>query len=92
MSTLIVVDLTPVDAEILKAYSANAAETLKPFGGEFLAKGAISALHGDSQFTTKVVIQFPDRERAVNWYDSAAYQRLIPNRDMGMDSQFHLVT
>ena len=91
MSTLIVVDLTPTDTEKLSAYSAQAAETLKPYAGEFLAKGSIEALHGDNRFTTKVVIQFPDRESAVNWYQSDAYQAIIPTRDQGMDSQFHLV-
>ena len=46
MSTLIIVDLTPTDTEKLGAYSAQAAETLKPYGGEFLAKGPIESLHG----------------------------------------------
>jgi uncharacterized protein (DUF1330 family) len=91
MSTLIIVDLTPTDKEKLGAYSAQAGETLKPYGGEFLAKGPIEILHGDASFTTKVVIQFPDRESAVNWYQSDAYQAIIPNRDQGMDSQFHLI-
>ena len=91
MPTLIVVDLTPTDTEKLGAYSAQAAETLKPYGGEFLAKGPIETLHGDASFTTKVVIQFPDRESAVNWYHSDAYQAIIPTRNQGMNGQFHLV-
>lgn len=72
MSALII-DLTPTDKEKLTAYSTQAAQTLLPYGGEFLAKGAIEALHGDSTFSTKVVIQFPDRESATNWYASKAY-------------------
>ena len=91
MTALIIVDLTPTDKEKLSAYSAMAAETLVLFGGEFLAKGPIEALHGESAFQTKVVIQFPDRDSAMNWYRSAAYQEIIPVRDQGMDSQFHLV-
>ncbi|MGK0440776.1 MAG: hypothetical protein ACJA0N_000571 [Pseudohongiellaceae bacterium] len=91
MATLIIVDLTPTDKQKLGAYSTQAAETLKPYGGEFLAKGPIEALHGATSFTTKVVIRFPDRESAVNWYHSDAYQAIIPTRDQGMDSQFHLV-
>lgn len=91
MPTLVVVDLTPTDSEKLRTYSAQAAQTLTPYGGEFLAKGPVEALHGDVRFTTKVVIQFPDRQNAVNWYQSDAYQAIIPTRDQGMDSQFHLV-
>jgi len=91
MTTLIIVDLTPTDSEKLRAYSAQAAATLTPYGGEFLAKGAIEVLHGDASFTTKVVIQFPDRKNAEDWYRSDAYQAIIPTRDQGMDSQFHLL-
>ena len=91
MSALIIVDLTPIDKEQLSNYSALAAETLVPFSGQFLAKGPIETLHGDSDFQTKVVIQFPDRESAVNWYASEAYQRIIPTRNLGMNSQFHLI-
>ena len=91
MSALIIVDLTPTDQDALCAYSALAAQTLIPFAGEFIAKGPIEALHGDASYSVKVVIQFPDRERAQSWYQSAAYQAIIPTRDQGMDSQFHLV-
>ncbi|PCJ33890.1 MAG: hypothetical protein COA99_15180 [Moraxellaceae bacterium] len=91
MSALIIVDLTPTDKEMLSTYSALAVDTLVPFGGEFIAKGAIQALHGKAAFGTKVVIQFPSRENAENWYASDAYQAIIPTRDKGMDSQFHLV-
>lgn len=91
MTALITVDLTPTNKEQLGFYSAKAAETLIPFGGEFIAKGAIEALHGNSIFQTKVVIKFPDRDSATDWYHSDAYKQIIPTLDKGMQSQFHLV-
>lgn len=91
MTAIITVDLTPTDKDKLKSYSALAADTLIPFGGKFIAKGPITVLHGDTTFSTKVIIQFPDQENAKNWYESEAYQTLIPNRDKGMKSQFHLI-
>jgi len=91
MSALVIIDLTPIDKEKLSTYSTMAAEALVPYDGEFLAKGAIEVLHGESAFQTKVVILFPDRNKAMNWYQSAAYQALIPMRNQGMHSQFHLV-
>ncbi len=91
MTALIIVDLTPTDKDKLSVYGAMAAETLVPYDGEFLAKGAIDVLHGESAFQSKVVIQFPDRDSAMNWYHSEAYQRIIAVRDQGMKSQFHLV-
>jgi uncharacterized protein (DUF1330 family) len=91
MSALIIVDLTVKDSEKLQHYGALAAKTISNFNGELIAKSAIEALHGNANFTTKVVIQFPDKETATAWYSSAEYQAIIPIRDQGIDSQFHLV-
>ncbi|MBD5769629.1 DUF1330 domain-containing protein [Marinomonas colpomeniae] len=91
MKTLVIVNLTPVDKTKLTEYSALAAETLKPFNGHFIAKGAIETLHGEATHPMKAVIEFPDKESAKNWYNSDAYQAIIPLRDSGMESQFHLV-
>lgn len=91
MTALIIVDLTVIEKDHLASYSAMAADTLVAYEGEFLAKGPIETLHGESIFQTKVVIQFPDRDRAINWYHSEPYQQIIPIRDQGMKSQFHLV-
>lgn len=91
MTSLIIVDLTPIDKIKLAEYSALAAETFKPFNGRFIAKGEIETLHGDTAHPMKAVIEFPDKESARNWYNSDAYQAIIPLRNSGMTSQFHLV-
>jgi uncharacterized protein (DUF1330 family) len=90
MTALIIVDLSPTDNECLKEYSALAAKTLIQYQGEFISKGDIHALHGESSFKKKVIIQFPDKKSAENWYHSEDYQKIIPIRELGMKSQFHL--
>ena len=91
MSAYIVVDLTPTDVEKLQEYRTAGAVTVARYDGEFVVKGAIEPLNGGSHHQTKVIIQFPDREAALNWYQSDDYQALIPLRDRGMDATFHLV-
>ena len=91
MKTLVIVDLTPINKTQLTQYSALAADTLKPFDGQFIAKGEIEVLHGEAPHPIKAVIQFPDKLRAKHWYNSAAYQAIIPLREQGMECQFHLV-
>jgi uncharacterized protein (DUF1330 family) len=91
MQNLVIVDLTPTNKTQLSEYSALAAETLKPFNGQFIAKGEIQVLHGEASHPIKAVIQFPDKQSAKDWYNSAAYQAIIPLREQGMDCQFHLV-
>ena len=91
MSAFIIVDMTPLDPNKLKEYGAAAASTIARHQGEFVVKGPIESLNGDSAHQNKVVIEFPDKQTALNWYHSAEYQALIPIRDLGMDSVFHLV-
>jgi uncharacterized protein (DUF1330 family) len=91
MTAFIVVDLTPADAEKAQAYGAAAATTVTNYDGEFVVKGEIEALNGGDHHQTKAIIKFPDREAALNWYQSDEYQTLIPLRDQGFDSIFHLV-
>jgi len=91
MSAYIIVDLSSIDNEKLKQYGTEAAETLASFGGEFLVKRPIEVLHGTAKLPTKVIIEFPDRERASGWYHSPAYQAVIDLRDQTITSQFHLV-
>lgn len=91
MPAYIVVDLIPTDASKLQKYSTLAVETLIPYEGEFLVKGPIEALHGEQRLKSKVIIAFPDRENASDWYHSDAYQAIVSLRNEAMDSQFHLV-
>jgi uncharacterized protein (DUF1330 family) len=91
MKSLVIVDLTPINKTQLAEYSALAAATLKPYNGEFIAKGEIEVLHGEAAHPMKAVIQFADKQSAKDWYNSDAYQGLIALREKGMESQFHLV-
>lgn len=91
MTCLVIVDLTPIDKAQLGQYSEQAAKTVAAFDGHFIAKGAIEVLHGEASHPMKAVIQFPDKDTARNWYQSEAYQALIPQRELGMNSQFHLL-
>ncbi|BFM50765.1 DUF1330 domain-containing protein [Marinomonas sp. THO17] len=91
MPSYIVVDLTPLDKEKLSEYSALAADTFAPYHGHFIAKGAIEVLHGDALHPMKAIIEFPDKESAKAWYESPAYQALIPLREKGISSNFHLI-
>ncbi|GLR69821.1 DUF1330 domain-containing protein [Agaribacter marinus] len=91
MTAYVVVDLNVNDAEKLAQYSALAAKSIAEYKGEFIAKSPITVLHGGNDFTTKVIIQFPDKGSAEAWYNSHDYQGIIAIRDQAMNSQFHLL-
>jgi len=92
MSTYIIVGFTPKDKKSLQQYRASAPATLAKYSGKMLVKGPIEQLHGKSAFQMQVIINFPTKEHAYNWYQSPEYQALIETRNAGMDSQFQLVS
>src|SRR5882757_4129753 len=61
-------------------YAPKVAGTVQPYGGRFLVGGGkLTALEGDvpQRF---VIIAFDSVEKARGWYDSPAYQQLVPIR------------
>lgn len=91
MVAYLIVRSTPKDREKLRHYAAVVPTTLAQHSGEILAKGPLESLHGNSNYKNQVIIAFPSKEKANQWYNSKEYQALIPIRDAGMESQFQLV-
>ena len=55
-------------------------ETLAPFGGRFLVHGGEIVPAEGTWDGDIVVIAFPDRSAATEWYESAAYQAIVALR------------
>ncbi len=53
--------------------------TVEPYGGKFLAMGPVDVLEGAWPGAV-VLMEFPDRKSATDWYNSAAYQSIFPLR------------
>lgn len=61
-------------------YMSTIDATLEPFGGRFLIHGgALTPLEGEWDGDL-IIFAFPDREAALGWYHSPAYQEIIPLR------------
>ena len=54
--------------------------TLDPFAGRFLVHGAEVEVREGTWPGTVVIIEFPTPEAARAWYDSPAYQEILPMR------------
>jgi uncharacterized protein (DUF1330 family) len=69
------------DPEAYKEYAAKVPPTLVEFEGKFLVRGGrIEPVEGDAPPQRTVVLEFPSLEHARGWYESDAYQALIPLR------------
>jgi uncharacterized protein (DUF1330 family) len=81
MAAYIIADVEISDPDGYAGYTRQVPGTLAPFGGQFIVRGGhADVLEGGWQPKRLVVIRFPDREHAEGWYQSAAYQAILPLR------------
>ena len=61
------------------AYLEQVEATARPYGGEWLAQGDVRVLEGAWPGAV-VLMRFPSMNNAMTWYNSPAYQRILPLR------------
>ena len=92
MSAYVVVEFTVKDPDVYREqYAGPAGKTAQESGAEVLAAGNWEILDGETGLSSGVVVQFPDRESALTWYNSPEYQQLIEVRGLAMDARFRLL-
>ncbi len=92
MSAHVIGEFTVKDSDLYREqYAPSAGKTAQEHGAEVLAAGNWEILDGETGLTSGVVVQFPDRETALNWYNSPEYQQLIDIRGVAMDARFRLL-
>jgi uncharacterized protein (DUF1330 family) len=92
MSAYVIVEFTLKDPDVYREkYAGNAGQTAKEYGAEILANSNWEVLDGAPMLSSGVIVQFPDHETALRWYNSPEYQQLIEVRGIAMDARFSLL-
>ncbi len=65
--------------------------TLATYGGHFIVHGGRPDMREGTSPGTLIVIEFPDRESAEQWYASDAYQAILPLRTENSMSTVFLI-
>ncbi len=91
MSVYLFVEITDKDEAAKARYAEVAGKTIESVGGRFLARGPLTALHGESTFERGLIVEFPDRQTALDWYNGPDYQAIIETRNVAFDSRFLLI-
>jgi uncharacterized protein (DUF1330 family) len=81
------VKIGPSIAEYLERIDA----TLAPFDGRFIVHGGKAEMLEGTDPGALIVIEFPDRPRAQEWYDSPAYQEILPLRTENSTSTVFII-
>ncbi|HEY8455820.1 MAG TPA: DUF1330 domain-containing protein [Actinopolymorphaceae bacterium] len=80
----------PVHPDVIE-YIERIQSTLDPYGGRFLVHGnPVQVLEGSWEGDL-VMIEFPDLDRAREWYESPAYQAILPLRTKHLEGDVLLV-
>jgi len=69
------------DPVLFAEYQKESAPTLAGYTVKFIAiDGAAAVLEGKAPGPISVVIEFESKEKMKEWYESAAYQAVLPKR------------
>jgi uncharacterized protein (DUF1330 family) len=86
MAAYVIGHITVRDADKWAEYRSRVPGTLAPWNAELVFRGKqVEVLSGQHDYTDTVVIRFPDQESLSGWFNSDAYQALIPLREQAAD-------
>ena len=75
MGAFVIVQGDVTDPTQYEHYKAAAAPTVEAAGGRYIVRGGSSeVLEGDPPPSRTVVLEFPDRAAALDWYHGEAYR------------------
>ena len=85
MAGYVIFDIGPSDREAMKPYLDKAFDTITEFKGIILVRGGDpevrEATHREGWHPTRIlIVEFPSKDAARAWYDSPAYQAILPIR------------
>mgnify|MGYP006183774989 CR=1 FL=1 len=92
MPAYAIVDVDVHDPETYKEYRAKAAPTVAAAGGRYVVRGgAVTHVEPGWDLHRFVILEFPSVEAAKKWYDSPAYQAVLPIRLRSTRSRLAIV-
>ncbi|VAV91850.1 hypothetical protein MNBD_ALPHA02-365 [hydrothermal vent metagenome] len=86
MSAFFIATVTVKDGEKFQEYAVRSKETFDISGGEIVLRGKyVAALTGKASHQAAAIVKFQNMNALDDWYNSKAYQALIPLRDEAAD-------
>ena len=80
MTCYLLAHVEVVDPTAYRVYASAVIEQLSAVGGRVLAAGPVDGLEGPAMSNHNVILEFADEATARSWYESDAYQAIVPLR------------
>jgi uncharacterized protein (DUF1330 family) len=91
MAAYVVNEIWVTEPERFSTYAAQVPPTLAPFGGRYVVRSGFSQVIEGAPPGRIVILEFPDRDAALAWRASPAYQAILPIRDATSTSRVYVV-
>ena len=77
MNGYVIAQINMLTKEGYKEYVERVPQTIKNFGGKYLARaGEFKSMEGKWNFSRNVIIELPSYEKAMEWYNSEEYNKI----------------
>ena len=92
MEAYVLVEVDIYDNEVYEENKKLTPSSLEPYGGEFVIRGLpVQALEGEWKHDRLVLLKFPGKEKALEWYNSEAYKKAKNIRQKASSANFFIV-
>jgi uncharacterized protein (DUF1330 family) len=91
MRSIVVNELTVTDPVRYKIYQDQVPATLALFGGQYVSRGTPEPIIGEAPSPRVVVLEFPSREKALAWFHSPEFQRILAIRNEASTSRVYFL-
>ena len=78
MAAYVIARINVTQAEDYQTYASQTVASAERAGGTFLVKGGPQTQIEGNSPDRHVIIQFENRQAALDWYNSPEYQRILP--------------
>jgi uncharacterized protein (DUF1330 family) len=92
MSAFVLVEVDIHNMEVYEEYKKLTPASIETFGGKFVIRGLpVEALEGEWKHDRLVLLEFPNKEKALEWYNSENYQKAKKIREKASSANFFIV-
>jgi uncharacterized protein (DUF1330 family) len=92
MAAYVIAEIEITDPAGYRAYGQVVPATVEKYGGRFLVRGgAATVLEGEWPERRRVVLEFPSKEAALQWWNSPEYEKPMAMRRASSKGRLVLV-
>jgi uncharacterized protein (DUF1330 family) len=92
MSAFVLVEVNIQDPEVYEEYKKLTPASVEAFQGKFVIRGnPIQVMEGEWNFDRLVLLEFPSKELALEWYNSKDYQMAKKIREKASSANLFIV-